>query len=108
MSREVKILAEMSPTTLHKTTKCLKPCKYTEYRLAGDREKDEEKGIKLVKISLSDSKATLMYERKLYGWTSFIAEFGGALGLFVGFSFLTLFDLYELVLKFMPKLPKLK
>ena len=44
---------------------------------------------------LADSMAKQMTEELIYNYRSFIAEFGGALGLFVGFSFLTVFDLYE-------------
>ena len=61
-----------------------------------------------VNIMLASSKIKVKEEILIYDIESLVSDFGGALGLFVGFSFLTLFDLYELVLKFMPKLPKLK
>ena len=31
-------------------------------------------------------------EELIYPWQSFLAEFGGALGLFLGFSFMTVWD----------------
>ena len=34
-------------------------------------------------------------EEYAYGFTSFLAEFGGALGLFVGFSFFSLWEYFE-------------
>ena len=57
-------------------------------------------------LKLSDSMAKLAEEEKLYSFTSFIAEFGGALGLFVGFSFLTFFDLYESFIQFLRVMKK--
>ena len=72
------------------------PCEYTEYKIAGDPDRIYNKGVKKLILRLADSKATLISEKQLYTFVSFIAEFGGALGLFVGFSFLTLFDLYEM------------
>ena len=34
----------------------------------------------------------ILYQVLIYKWTSLIAEFGGTLGLFLGFSFMTLWD----------------
>ena len=34
-------------------------------------------------------------EEYAYGFTSFLAEFGGALGLFLGFSFFSLWEYFE-------------
>ena len=42
-----------------------------------------------------------MLEKKeayVYPWTSLVAEFGGTLGLFVGFSFLMVWDIIDEVL----------
>ena len=41
-----------------------------------------------------------------YGLVSFVAEFGGALGLFLGFSFLSVWDLGEPVFNKFNKLCK--
>ena len=90
-------------TSLIRETQCLPPCSYTEYKLGGEVEKEQVKGVKKLKIQLTDSKVKRLTERKLYDFVSFIAEFGGALGLFVGFSFLSLFDFYEFVIKFLPR-----
>ena len=35
---------------------------------------------------------------QVYSWESFVAEFGGALGLFLGFSFISLWDGVELLI----------
>ena len=98
-------------TSLHRNDKTKSflsqvPCEFTEYKIAGDPDKIYNKGVKKLILRLADSKATLISEKQLYTFVSFIAEFGGALGLFVGFSFLTLFDLYEMFkryFKFMNK-----
>ena len=45
-------------------------------------------------------------EEELYGFISFLAEFGGALGLFVGWSLLSVFNLMEVIRKVWPDLKK--
>ena len=42
-------------------------------------------------------------EALLYPVTSFVSEFGGALGLFVGFSFWMIWDLIEVTFKLLAK-----
>ena len=37
-------------------------------------------------------------EELIYPWQSFVAEFGGALGLFLGLSFMTIWDSLHTVL----------
>ena len=37
-------------------------------------------------------------EVEVYPFQSFVSEFGGALGLFVGFSFMMIWDIFELLL----------
>ena len=87
-------------TSIVKETQCLPPCSYTEYKMAGEPEREPVRGEKKIKLKLTDSKVKRLTEKKLYDLVSFIAEFGGALGLFIGFSFLSLFDYYELIMKF--------
>ena len=50
-------------------------------------------------ISFSTSMQTVMEEVYDYPVFSFIAEFGGALGLFLGFSFMMFWDVAENILK---------
>ena len=47
-------------------------------------------------------------EELLYGLSSFIAEVGGILGLFLGFSFMTIWDGIEEILPFLAKKFKTK
>ena len=39
------------------------------------------------------------HEELIYPFVSFVAEFGGSLGLFLGFSFMTIYDLMLLFVK---------
>ena len=49
-------------------------------------------------ISFSTNVLTVLKEQYVYPMDSFIAEFGGALGLFLGFSFMMVWDLIQFVL----------
>ena len=42
-------------------------------------------------------------ESLLYNFESLVAEFGGTLGLFIGFSFMAFWDCFEVVLKMFGK-----
>ena len=89
-------------------TKCLTPCSYADYQLATDPLKYNFGEEKVLGISFSQSHATERTEQLLYPLESFISEFGGALGLFLGFSFLMIWDAVEVALKlFLNKLKNL-
>jgi len=47
-------------------------------------------------ISFSTNVLTVLEEQYVYPMDSFIAEVGGALGLFLGFSFMMVWDLIQL------------
>ena len=47
-------------------------------------------------LRLSESKVKTKTEKVIYSVESFISEFGGAMGLFLGFSFIMLWDLLVL------------
>ena len=49
-------------------------------------------------ISFSTNVLTVLKEQYVYPMDSFIAEVGGALGLFLGFSFMMVWDLIQFVL----------
>ena len=55
-------------------------------------------------ISFSTNMLTVMEEVYSYPFYSLLAEFGGALGLFLGFSFMTFWDLVENIIKKITKL----
>ena len=44
---------------------------------------------------LANKKVRRRTEVMMYPWESFVSEFGGALGLFVGFSFMMFWDFAE-------------
>ena len=52
-------------------------------------------GAKLFSLAFSTNVLTVREEEYVYPLDSFIAEFGGALGLFLGFSFLMIWDLIQ-------------
>ena len=57
-----------------------------------------ERGQRKLILRMADTMGLLVSEQPLYGWISFIAEFGGALGLFLGFAFTdTTFLLIDLI-----------
>ena len=90
---------------LRSYTGCKPPCKYTEYKLA-------EEPIKLrlvaetfdLNFALTDENVIELKEVLFYPIESLIAEFGGALGLFVGFSFMMFWDIIELLMTWIRKL----
>ena len=95
-------------------TQCLPPCTYHQYNVVSKEPVAEgfgESWIFLLYILVLDipvcsgfmlvlvnSEVTEEREELLYDELSLVAELGGALGLFLGFSFLTVWDLAEAVL----------
>ena len=72
-------------------TGCYQPCQFTEYKLAIDPLR--EKGANLsMTLLLSNPDITSKKEEILFDFQCFVAEFGGALGLFLGFSFVMVWD----------------
>ena len=95
------------------TTGCKKPCKYSKYYKTKVCQKCSEVNYFLVILftlqdmtfltdpsgklgfmfGYSSNSLTVKKEAYLYPTTSFIAEFGGSLGLFLGLSFLSVWDI---------------
>ena len=80
-------------------TGCLQPCTYNEYKFvsenpkrlaATDDPKPRDGSQTVLSFWVASSKTWIEEEVLLYPFTSFLAEFGGALGLFLGFSFMTI------------------
>ncbi len=83
-------------STIHEIimfTNCIKPCHYKKYQIVGDKSPTSFKSnfstISFWAVSMDTvvEKETLMYPL-----TSLVAEFGGTLGLFLGFSFMVVWD----------------
>ena len=48
---------------------------------------------------MASSEVKIEKEAYVYPAISFIGELGGSLGLFLGFSFLTIFDIFDIIVK---------
>ena len=78
---------------IYKKTGCLKPCHYLKYWVEGDGIPTTYKSDNFLFSLVSVSNNTYVEtEMPVYPWTSFVAEFGGSLGLFLGVSFMSLWD----------------
>ena len=73
-----------------KHTGCPLPCQYFEYKLADTAYKVGE--TPMLMLIQTSSRVIVRTEELVYPLSSFIAEFGGALGLFLGFSFMMIWD----------------
>ena len=73
-----------------KLTGCHPPCQYTEYLMKSSEKRGQVPGLVL---RLSQSIVEKKTEQTIYPIQSFVSEFGGALGLFLGFSFMMIWDL---------------
>ena len=76
-----------------RVTNCIKPCKYKEYKVVGENRQttlqSQDFSFSLWAISKNTE---VKREELIYPFSSFLAEFGGILGLFLGFSFMSLWD----------------
>ena len=103
MSRKYEIqyeqLKAMEIEDIESMTECRRPCAYKRYDFIKDPVPVDLKTDYLFVGLWSVSKKTFREEEVLlYPATSLVAEFGGTLGLFIGFSFMTLWDGLEFAL----------
>ena len=79
-------------------TNCMKPCKYKKYIIVGERQRTSFKSDNFTFSLWAVSKNTeVKTEELIYPLSSLVADFGGTLGLFLGFSFMTLWDKIQLL-----------
>ena len=79
-------------------TKCKKPCKYKKYVTVGEKRKTSFPSKYFAMYLCATSKSTeVKREELIYPLSSLIAEFGGTLGFFLGFSFMTVWDNIKLM-----------
>ena len=89
------IIYERSLKTISKLTKCSKPCFYRRYSFLGDAKisvwpsKPRELSVAFWSVSNDTMKER---EKLIYPLASLVAEFGGTLGLYLGFSFMVIWD----------------
>ena len=85
---------------IRKLTGCRKPCTYRQYTFTGERTpttfKPEAFSFSLWAFS---NRTLVKTEQSIYPLSSLVAEFGGTLSLFLGFSFITLWDKINVVHK---------
>ena len=74
-----------------KVTGCQLPCNFREFAVAYTERRG--KGGNDLQIKFADDEIVVETEDYVYEWISFIAECGGALGLFLGFSFTMVLDM---------------
>merc|ERR1712032_810119 len=89
-------LSQAELSKIIRMTNCKIPCNYNQYKLANNppRPFTDSFGNETVFGLLAVSENTEYQEEVLlYPLTSLIAEFGGSLGLFLGSSFMSIWDL---------------
>ena len=86
-------------------TGCMKPCHYNEYKLLGE---DKWSSLGYPSIILKFTREDLLIEKELksYSGLSLLSDIGGSLGIFLGFSFLMVWDAAETVVLKIRKLFK--
>lgn len=85
-------------------TGCLPPCSYMKYSVVFTQKVSENLGF-ILKYAVKDltvvkevgSCHLTTFQELLYPFPSFLAEVGGALGLFLGFSFVMLWDVFFVI-----------
>ena len=108
--QQQEVLHFPSPKLIPMYTGCYKPCSYLKYSLIGEEQKlpyqNISDGFMLWSFAndwmvgkTNEMKYWLMFsfqkvetEQLIYPWQSLVAEFGGSLGLFLGFSLMTIWD----------------
>ena len=80
-----------------KTTSCRPPCSYTEYRFDKKPSVFGENNVtRELVLWLSTPYMLLETEQYLYPFKSLVADVGGILGLFLGFSLMTVWDIIDM------------
>ena len=75
----------------------MKPCSYKKYVLIGEKRRSTIESEEFSFSLWAVSNSTLVEKEELiFPLSSLVAEFGGTLGLFLGFSFMTLWDHIQL------------
>ena len=86
-----------SEEKLRKLTGCLLPCSYTHYSLSDSYPFASNETEFLISYALTDH--LIEEEVLLFPLDSLVSELGGALGLFLGFSFLGAVDAVQTLAK---------
>ena len=85
----------MDPLTVMERTDCSKPCRYNRYHIVGDLHTSTFNSSEFVFSLLASTNDTVVEtETLMFPWTSLVAEFGGTLSLFLGVSFMMVWDIF--------------
>ena len=96
-----KQLAVLESEEISSVTGCLKPCHYKKYILIGERSATSFKSDDYIfSLWAVSSKTRVETEVLIYPMSTLVAEFGGTLGLFLGFSFISVWDNFDLLKRF--------
>ena len=95
-------LLDIVEADLLKETGCLLPCVYSEYKLLGKPILVDENAYGF-QLGFARTDAVEEREGFVYEMISFVSEFGGALGLFLGFSFLDIWTIMDLTIAALKK-----
>ena len=109
--KEYVEISNLKEGELLKYTGCLPPCSFTEFKLSAEPMKYQfdhklnadpilrQGEYTSLNVRFSSITALERTEELLYPIESFVSEFGGALGLFLGFSFMMIWDVITLLLQ---------
>ena len=100
----------MDLSELTERTGCLPPCHYTSYTLpqtptVHNYTRQHHQHTTAVSFIPGRKKITKKTEVRMYPLESLVAEFGGGLGLFLGFSFMNVWELLERIIGFIMNKP---
>ena len=93
-----ELLSNAETKEIKQIANCTKPCNYKKYVLVGERKQSSFESEYFIFSIWAVSKNTVVKtEHLIYPISSLVAEFGGTLGIFLGFSFVALWDqIYDL------------
>ena len=85
----------MTKNELQNTTGCKPMCNYFKYEVLKVETdlSEQRKGRLGFELILANDEVTSVQEVRAYDFLTLVSNFGGSLGLFVGFSFYMLWDL---------------
>ena len=95
-----EVMATLQQEQLIQYSKCPLPCSYMEFEDVGEKIYFVSHEMNRIRFRLkyASTKITLKKEEHVFPFSSFLAEFGGALGMFLGFSFLMVWDFVKIIL----------
>ena len=90
-------MSDVVEAKLTNMTGCSLPCSYSEYKIVGSPSVADPTSYGF-QLSFAKTEASEEREALVYEFVSFVSEFGGSLGLFLGFSFYSVWDILQLFL----------